>query len=209
MAVKKVVPIGKAQSREYPRWMNKAAKAARNRKSKMWIKYRNSRECKDLVEYKKLKTKQLKSIARLNEILKERDSGRMLSNVDITKEDNKNKQLKNLKVNKAPGVYEIVPRILIENADYLSQPLEDVYRESLETGVVPNEWKRANVTPIYIKGPRELSFSYRPVSLTSYIHICQVLESIIRESMVDYSHKYNSIRDTQHRFVKRRSYLTH
>jgi hypothetical protein len=28
----------------------------------------------------------------------------------------------------------IVPRILIENADYLSQPLEHIYRESLETG---------------------------------------------------------------------------
>jgi hypothetical protein len=47
------------------------------------------------------------------------------------------KRLKNLKVNKAPGVDEIVPRILIENADYLSQPLEYIYRESLETGVVP------------------------------------------------------------------------
>jgi hypothetical protein len=59
----------------------------------------------------------------------------------------------NLKVSKAPGVHEIVPRILIENADYLSQPLENIYRESLKTGVVPSEWKRANVTPVYRKGP--------------------------------------------------------
>jgi hypothetical protein len=93
----------------------------------------------------------------------------MLSNVDITKEDI-NKRLKNLKVNKAPGVDEIVPRI--ENADYLSQPLEYIYRESLETGVMPSEWKQANVTPIYKKGPRELSCNYSPVSLTS--HICKV-----------------------------------
>jgi hypothetical protein len=83
------------------------------------------------------------------------DNGSMLSNVDITKEDI-NKGLKNLKVNKAPGVDEILPRILIENADYLSQPLEYIYRKSLETGVVPSEWKQANVTPIYKKGPREL-----------------------------------------------------
>jgi hypothetical protein len=47
------VPIGKAQSKKYPRWMNKAAKVATNQKSKMWIKYRNSREYTDLVEYKK------------------------------------------------------------------------------------------------------------------------------------------------------------
>jgi hypothetical protein len=133
------------------------------------------------------------------------DSCSLHDNVDITKEDI-NKRLKNLKVNKAPGVDEIVPRILIENADYLSQPLEYIYRESLETGVVPSEWKQANVTPIYKKGPRELSCNYRPVSLTS--HICKVLESIIRDSLVDYLHRNNLIRDTQHGFVKKRSCLT-
>jgi hypothetical protein len=62
-----------------------------------------------------------------------------------------------LKVSKAPGVDEIVPRILIENADYLSQLLEHIYRESLEMGVMPSEWKWANATHIYKKGPRELS----------------------------------------------------
>jgi hypothetical protein len=56
----KFVPVGKAQSKKYPRWMNKAAKAARNQKSKMWIKYRNSRQYKDLVEYKKVQNKAVK-----------------------------------------------------------------------------------------------------------------------------------------------------
>jgi hypothetical protein len=36
------------------------AKAARNQKSKMWIKYRNSRQYKDLVEYKKVQNKAVK-----------------------------------------------------------------------------------------------------------------------------------------------------
>jgi hypothetical protein len=45
-----------------------------------------------------------------------------------------------------------------------------------------------------------------PVSLTS--HICKVLESIIKDSLVDYLHKNNLIRDTQHGFVKKRSCLT-
>jgi hypothetical protein len=64
IAVKKSVPIGKAQSKKYPRWMNKAAKAARNQKSKMWIKYINSREYKDLVEYKKVQNKAVKVYGR-------------------------------------------------------------------------------------------------------------------------------------------------
>jgi hypothetical protein len=47
LALKKFVPLGKAQGKKYSRWMNKAARAARNRKSKMWIKYRNSTEYRD------------------------------------------------------------------------------------------------------------------------------------------------------------------
>jgi hypothetical protein len=272
IAVKKFVPIGNAQSKKYSRWMNKAAMIARNQKSKMWIKYRNSREYKDLVEYKKVQNKAVNEyrkakrnferklakdikvnpksfyayvrsktkvrdavgplvnsdgikesdheemcnilndyfgtvfteesiVGKLPAVIKnvKDDTGSILSNVDITKEDI-NKRLKKLKVNKAPGVDEIVP-------DYLSQPLEYIYRKSLEKGVVPSEWKQANVTPIYKKGPRELSCNYRPVSLTS--HICKVLESIIRDSLVHYLHRNNLIRDTQQGFVKKRSCLTY
>jgi hypothetical protein len=45
-----------------------------------------------------------------------------------------------LKVIKASGVDEIVPRILIEKVDYLGPPFEDIFlKKSLETGVVPSE----------------------------------------------------------------------
>jgi hypothetical protein len=45
-----------------------------------------------------------------------------------------------LEINKASGVKEVVPRILTENADYLSEPLKDIYEKCVETGVVYNEW---------------------------------------------------------------------
>jgi hypothetical protein len=79
-------------------------------------------------------------VGKLLEVLKTgKDyNGSMLSNVEITKEVI-NKRLKYLKVDKAPGVDEIVPKLLIENADYLSQPLKYICRESLETGVVPSK----------------------------------------------------------------------
>jgi hypothetical protein len=60
MSVKKLVPIGIAHSKKYPRWMNKAAKAARNLRTKMWIKYRNSREYNNLEEYKQEQNKAVK-----------------------------------------------------------------------------------------------------------------------------------------------------
>jgi hypothetical protein len=54
------------------------------------------------------------SVGKLPEVIKTEidDSGYMLSNVDISKEDI-NKRLKILTVNKAPGVDEIASRILI------------------------------------------------------------------------------------------------
>ena len=101
---------------------------------------------------------------------------------------------------------EIVPRILMENAEILSEPLLYIYEKSMETGIVPLEWKKANVTAIYKKGGKDLSCNYRPVSLTS--HVCKILESIIRDGIVEHVKKYNLIRDSQHGFVKKRSCLT-
>ena len=48
---------------------------------------------------------------------------------------------------------------------------------SLQEGIVPLEWKEANIIPLFKKGSRNKSVNYRPVSLTSVI--CKVLEQII------------------------------
>jgi hypothetical protein len=53
-------------------------------------------------------------------------SRHMFSNVNITAEDI-NRRIKKLAINKAPVVDGIVPRLLIENAAYLTEPLEYVY----------------------------------------------------------------------------------
>jgi hypothetical protein len=115
-------------------------------------------------------------------------------------------KLKKLKEGKAPGIDGIVPKILIENAANLSRPLKLLYQKSIETGKVPVDWKRANVTAIFKKGCRETAGNYRPVSLTS--HICKVLESIIWDSIVDHLDRNKLINKTQHGFVRGRSCLT-
>lgn len=48
--------------------------------------------------------------------------------------------------------------------------------------------------------------NYRPVSLTS--HICKVMESIIKDKMIDHLNKFDLINLTQHGFLSRRSCLT-
>ena len=55
---------------------------------------------------------------------------------------------------------------------------------SLQEGIVPLEWKEANIIPLFKKGSRNKSVNYSPVSLTSVI--CKLLEAIIRDHMMDF-----------------------
>ena len=48
--------------------------------------------------------------------------------------------------------------------------------------------------------------NYRPVSLTSVV--CKLLESLLRDHMVDFLEKHNLLKDTQHGFLRLRSCLT-
>ena len=68
------------------------------------------------------------------------------------------------------------------------------------------EWKLANVTPLFKKGDKSIPGNYRPISLTSVV--CKLMESILRDKIVEFLEKNNIIRDSQHGLRNRRSCLT-
>ena len=60
-----------------------------------------------------------------------------------------------------------------------------MFNLSLKEGVVPSEWKEANVILLFKKGSRnKYNENYRPVSLASVI--CKLLERLIKDHMVDF-----------------------
>ena len=97
-------------------------------------------------------------------------------------------------------------KILKETVEQISTPLAHVFTMSLQEGIVPLEWKEANIIPLLKKGSRNKSVNYRPVSLTSVI--CKLLEAIIRDHMMDFLIKHKLINPSQHGFLKARSCLT-
>ena len=88
----------------------------------------------------------------------------------------------------------------------ISTPLAKLFNLSLEEGIVPSEWKEANITPLFKKGSRKKQDNYRPVSLTSVV--CKLLETLIRDHMVEFIVKHKLINTSQHGFLKARSCLT-
>ena len=116
------------------------------------------------------------------------------------------KKIKAMKDNKSPGVDGIPPKLLMETVEQISIPLARVFNLSLKEGVVPFEWKEANIIPLFKKGSRNKSENYRPVSLTSVI--CKLLERLIKDHMVEFLVKHKLLNSSQHGFLKARSCLT-
>lgn len=67
---------------------------------------------------------------------------------------------------KLEGPAEIDPRILKELDEVILELLTIIFENSWRTGEVPEDWRRANIAPLFKKGNKEDARSYRPVNLT-------------------------------------------
>ncbi|KAF2352852.1 Reverse transcriptase domain [Trinorchestia longiramus] len=115
-------------------------------------------------------------------------------------------QLSILNPYKSTGPDGLGPRILKETAKVISEPLTNIFNRSLETGIVPDDWKRANVTPIFKKRDKQIPNNYRPISLTSVIS--KTIERLLKVRITKHFNEQNLINDTQHGFREKRSCLT-
>ena len=77
-------------------------------------------------------------------------------------------------ITKSCGQDELHPRMLKKLAAELAAPMTELFNQSLFLGEVPEEWKMANVSPIFKKG--------RSVSLTSIT--CKIMEAAVRETLL-------------------------
>ena len=112
-------------------------------------------------------------------------------------------QLQKLNPYKATGPDNISPRVLKELADVLARPLAALFQSSLDQATVPEEWKKARVTPLYKKGDKYLPSNYRPISLTCVT--CKVMEHIVTSQMTRYLEETERLCKRQHGFRKYRS----
>ena len=111
-----------------------------------------------------------------------------------------------LKLNKSPGPDQIHNKVLFETKNEISNPLTFLFRQSLDFGILPDEWKIANITPIYKKEKKSDPNNYRPVSLTSAVG--KLMETIIRDVLEEHLEKQKLLSSEQHGFRKGKSCTT-
>ena len=91
-------------------------------------------------------------------------------------------RLDKLREDKSVGADELSPRLLKQIQEEIRLPILHIWKKSLDEGIIPRDWKIANVSPIHRKGSRSSAANYRPVSLTS--QLCKLLESVVKEAIV-------------------------
>ena len=96
--------------------------------------------------------------------------------------------------------------MLRELADVVAEPLSIIFERSWRTGEVPEDWRKASVTPIFKKGKKEDPGNYRPVCLTSILG--KVMEQLILEVIIKQVEEKKIIRSSQNLFTKGKSCLT-
>ena len=111
-----------------------------------------------------------------------------------------------LKESSAPGPDAIPNKLLIETVDEITRPLSILFMKSLRERHIPDDWRCANVTPIFKKGAKSDPGNYRPVSLTSAV--CKLMERLVKETIEKHLEQNNLIGTSQHGFRKGRSTQT-
>jgi len=113
------------------------------------------------------------------------------------------KMLCELKVHKACGPDGIKPVVLQNLHMSIAPILQLLFQKCYDTQQTPDEWRRANVTPIYKKGDKSDPANYRPVSLTCIA--CKLMEHVVCSALMRHLEGHKLLHPNQHGFRQARS----
>ncbi len=98
-------------------------------------------------------------------------------------------------------------RLLKLGASVIAPSITVLFNKSLSSGVIPNDWKCATVTPIYKgKGPIDQYGNYRPISVTS--HFSKLIEKSVLFQLNNYLSSNDFLTCSQSAFRKNHSTTT-
>ena len=103
-----------------------------------------------------------------------------------------------LNIKKAHGPHNISVNMLKLCGHHLGVPLKIIFDNILKTGIFPDQWKVANVTPVHKKKDKQVITNYRPISLLPIL--AKVFERIIFKNLYNHLISNNLITKNQSGF---------
>ena len=115
------------------------------------------------------------------------------------------RMLSDLVTSKAPGPDGILPSDLKLVAGEVAPTIAILFNESLATGLLPEQFRMANLVPVFKPGKTDTSSAnnYRGISLTCILS--KVLEKIVFNQLNDYLTQCGALSDNQYGFRRGRS----
>jgi hypothetical protein len=114
--------------------------------------------------------------------------------------------IKKRRANSKGGPDGLPPVFLKTCSSQLSTPLAYIYNQYMEQGYLAPDWLRAYITPVFKKGDATNPLNYRPIALTCTI--CKIMESVIKDQLLNYLLHKKLITKHQHGFLNKRSTAT-
>ena len=111
--------------------------------------------------------------------------------------------LSSLSKTSSAGTDNVHPSILVNCAEAVALPLTLIIRRTLDSGILPSQWKISRVAPIFKSGSKYDPLNYRPVSITSAP--CKVAERLIVNHILEYFNREEILSTRQFGFRKGRS----
>ena len=111
--------------------------------------------------------------------------------------------LKNTKVSKAAGLYNLPGRFLKDCTEVLAKPITELCNLSFTSGKFPDSSNIAKLKPIYKMGSLTEASNYRPISLLPLTS--KVIEKVIHDQINTFLNSWNLLYNYQSRFCENHS----
>ena len=106
--------------------------------------------------------------------------------------------ISSMKTSKSAGIDKILIRLMQGAGSTILESLHYIFNLSLNTGVFPNDWKIARVTPIYKSEDKTDCGNYRPISIIS--NVAKVFEKVIYNQLLAFLNENKVLAENQSGF---------
>ena len=114
--------------------------------------------------------------------------------------------MKEVNPTSAPGPDGVPAYLYHHFAEELAKPVTNIWKESLDTGHMPERTALAIITPILKAIDKSKPPNYRPVALTN--HLTKIFERVLRKHIIKHIEVNDLMNKTQHGFRKGFSTIT-